>query len=289
MEFRSILTISLIFNMILFVVAISTITFLLVKKRKKNEQHREIVVPESYLMDLDGVIGKKMFPITKSVITIGRADNVDLYIEGGTVSSTHAQISYRDHAFYLVDMGSTNGTYLNGSGERINSEVIIKSGDIISFDKYKFKFSIQNQNMSKRGEIDRAKIQKLPINPPINKETHDIKEMSDKTDQDLTVPTAFMIDLSGVTGKDRFEINKKITKIGRSKGNDVDICISKNTISSLHAQIEYKSEGFYLSDLNSTNGTYINEERQRITSKVKLKGNEIIYFDTFKFRFSLQK
>ncbi|MFC1712311.1 FHA domain-containing protein, partial [Candidatus Poribacteria bacterium] len=83
--------------------------------------------------------------------------------------------------------------------------------------------------------------------------------------------------------------SKRITRIGRAKGDAADICIDENTISGVHAQIEYKDHDFYLIDMQSRNGTYLDEERQRITSEVCLKGDSVIYFDQYKFKFVIHK
>jgi len=57
-----------------------------------------------------------------------------------TISAKHAQIEYRDNSFYLTDLGSMNGTYLNEGKDRITDEIRLKNGDVITFDHHKFKF-----------------------------------------------------------------------------------------------------------------------------------------------------
>ena len=104
----------------------------------------DTAVPEAYLMDLDGTTGKDMHIIDKTLIKVGRAktDDVAIHIGRSTVSSKHAQIQYKNGGFYLTDLGSSNGTYLNK--ERITSQVPLNSEDVISFDQYKFKFVVCN-------------------------------------------------------------------------------------------------------------------------------------------------
>ena len=46
--------------------------------------------------------------------TIGRAPSSDVRIDDAYASSTHARIFPRGQFMYIEDMGSTNGTYLNG-------------------------------------------------------------------------------------------------------------------------------------------------------------------------------
>ncbi|MFM8982587.1 MAG: FHA domain-containing protein [Spartobacteria bacterium] len=46
--------------------------------------------------------------------TVGRRADNSLLIEDTSVSSHHAEIYFENNAFFVKDLGSTNGTYLNG-------------------------------------------------------------------------------------------------------------------------------------------------------------------------------
>ena len=74
-----------------------------------------------------------------------------------------------------------------------------------------------------------------------------------------------------------------ISKIG--KGSDVDIVIKKQTISHFHAQIKEENKEYYLEDMNSTNGTYINDQALSYRESRKLNSNDIVRFADVKYRF----
>jgi hypothetical protein len=63
----------------------------------------------------------------------GRADAADIRVDDPFASSSHARIDNRGGTMYLEDMGSTNGTYLNGrkvqSAERLDMGDTIRIGD----------------------------------------------------------------------------------------------------------------------------------------------------------------
>jgi FHA domain len=65
--------------------------------------------------------------------TFGRAESADIRVDDAFASSAHARIFSRGGFMYLEDMGSTNGTYLNGrqvkSAERLKVADTIRIGD----------------------------------------------------------------------------------------------------------------------------------------------------------------
>ena len=65
--------------------------------------------------------------------TLGRSDGADIRVDDPFASSAHARIFDRGDFMYLEDMGSTNGTYLNGrqlnGAERLKVADVIRIGD----------------------------------------------------------------------------------------------------------------------------------------------------------------
>jgi pSer/pThr/pTyr-binding forkhead associated (FHA) protein len=65
--------------------------------------------------------------------TLGRSDGADINVDDPFASSAHARIFPRGDYMYLEDMGSTNGTYLNGrqvrTAERLKVADTIRIGD----------------------------------------------------------------------------------------------------------------------------------------------------------------
>jgi pSer/pThr/pTyr-binding forkhead associated (FHA) protein len=73
--------------------------------------------------------GKRVFPLNKNVIRIGRKKDNDIILTNQHVSRHHAEIRFQDGAFHLIDLKSTVGTSVNGT--RV-TETILKTGDVIS-------------------------------------------------------------------------------------------------------------------------------------------------------------
>jgi EAL domain-containing protein (putative c-di-GMP-specific phosphodiesterase class I) len=74
----------------------------------------------------------RKFPIHSDTFTVGRQSDSSLCLPTGCISKNHAELTFRaDGALLLRDLGSTNGTYING--EAISGETILHEGDIVQF------------------------------------------------------------------------------------------------------------------------------------------------------------
>jgi two-component system cell cycle response regulator len=75
-----------------------------------------------------GLLGKR-FVLDRSPLRVGRGADNHIVLEGDSVSRRHAHFERRTSAWYAVDDGSTNGTYLNE--EQIPREALLTNGDRI--------------------------------------------------------------------------------------------------------------------------------------------------------------
>src|SRR5262245_22766381 len=72
---------------------------------------------------------QKRLDFDKPEITIGRVQGNDIILPKGNVSKRHSRIVLKDGKFIIVDLKSTNGTYVNG--RKITSPLVIKDSDKI--------------------------------------------------------------------------------------------------------------------------------------------------------------
>jgi two-component system cell cycle response regulator len=80
----------------------------------------------------------------------------------------------------------------------------------------------------------------------------------------------------------RYVLDKDLTTIGRGTNNDV--IVRSDAVSRQHAQLERQGVEFFVSDLNSTNGTFINHERKRPYHAPLTGGDQLRVGDTvFKY------
>ena len=71
-------------------------------------------------------------PVDRDWVVIGRGRGADVVIAEPTMSRAHAAIGYDGQHFFVQDLGSTNGTRVNGAREQKAS---LKSGDDIQLGK----------------------------------------------------------------------------------------------------------------------------------------------------------
>ena len=149
----------------------------------------------------------------KTSISIGRDNSNDIVINEPRVSRHHAVITILDKdRFEVKDLGSTNGTFVNGTKV---SQQIITEGD---------RLEVANFVVNWMEEI-----RKNPV------KTKNIKEAP-------------------------FSKVEKLISIGSGSKND--IILSDNYVSEQHATIALlKNKNYFIQDLNSSNGTFVNGER----------------------------
>lgn len=93
------------------------------------------------ILTLDGAILKE-YPVDKDSISIGRRHGNDIQINDMTVSGRHALITALVGNTYVEDLGSTNGTLLNGKRVR---KLLLKHGDVIQIGTHQLTYFCEEQ------------------------------------------------------------------------------------------------------------------------------------------------
>lgn len=86
---------------------------------------------------LEDVAGQR-FPLTGRVTALGRSPNCGIFIPDRRASRRHAEIRWDGETSTLCDLGSTNGTFLNG--RRITTPQTLHNGDEIAIGSATFTF-----------------------------------------------------------------------------------------------------------------------------------------------------
>jgi pSer/pThr/pTyr-binding forkhead associated (FHA) protein len=88
-----------------------------------------------WLVVMDGDQKGEDFRLRDGQNTLGSASDSDIVLRDETVSAKHASIRYKDGKFFLSDLDSTNGTFLNGLGEcvariELNDSDMLRCGGV---------------------------------------------------------------------------------------------------------------------------------------------------------------
>jgi serine phosphatase RsbU (regulator of sigma subunit) len=100
--------------------------------------------PVHLLLLLDDNAPPKRIPLHSLPVVIGRNPPADLVLEGNTVSRRHCRMDLRDGAMWLSDLGSTNGTYVNGV--KLAEPVTLEDGATVGVGAYRLRYHRRGQD-----------------------------------------------------------------------------------------------------------------------------------------------
>lgn len=117
------------------------------------------------LVFIDGKKNGESFTLLPPGITIGRETDNDIVLEEEACSRYHVKVRYEGDKWIIRDLGSTNGTKVNG--DKINTDVILKENDKITIGKQSILFVEQIDSSQKpfSTSIPKEPQEKLSVEP----------------------------------------------------------------------------------------------------------------------------
>lgn len=109
-----------------------------------DRRPKEIVSPPTWFLEgFEGEDRKVLrTPLRSSPFLVGRRSGCDLTLGSRMVSQRHAELYARGDILWLRDLGSTNGTFVNG--QRLQGETHLRHGDILHFADLEFRLIEQD-------------------------------------------------------------------------------------------------------------------------------------------------
>ncbi len=185
------------------------------------------------------------YELGKSSVVLGRGMTSDIILSDGRVSRSHARLDCGPAGCTIVDLGSSNGTRLNG---RQIDRASVKSGDVITLGNSQLRF----ESTSIFEELGMTMIDsEAQLDLTIDQEVLPMSIHETRTPQ-LVIHApqkTWEVDLDDVDS----------LTIGRTEENN--IVIEHPKVSRRHAELVRKGIVFVLRDLGSTNGTWHNGVR----------------------------
>ena len=125
----------------MFILSIVRLVYLDITDAKRQDMAQKGAIAYLKLINLRRNLKFKMHESysVKENTTIGRSKRCHVFIDDPFLSKNHARIFLKDGSFYVEDLGSTNGSFLNG--RRLGSQSVrIKDSDKLSFGNISFIF-----------------------------------------------------------------------------------------------------------------------------------------------------
>jgi pSer/pThr/pTyr-binding forkhead associated (FHA) protein len=169
----------------------------------------------------------KIVPLNKDRMTLGRRPYNDIVVDNLAVSGEHAALQVIGHDYFIEDLNSTNGTYIN---EQKVKRQILKNGDTIEIGKYAIKY-VQDGVSTQSTAFNTANAN---LNANEEKPVEEKKPLFEQT-KFAEAYVAIKI-LSGASTGKELPLVKIVTTIG--KPGEAVIAITKRPKSYMVAHVE---------------------------------------------------
>jgi pSer/pThr/pTyr-binding forkhead associated (FHA) protein len=108
--------------------------------------------PWGWLEYRSGNFQGQRLALKRSIITMGRAEESDIWLDDDMASRRHAEVAWEKNVVYLTDCDSLNSTRLNG--QQVQGSVLLSSGDIIEIGTQRFLFLLAEQKTTTTDQYD---------------------------------------------------------------------------------------------------------------------------------------
>jgi pSer/pThr/pTyr-binding forkhead associated (FHA) protein len=181
-------------------------------------------------------------------IVLGRARSADICLPDMYVSTRHAEIRLKDNDYAIIDLGSLNGTEVNGKKLVAHRPRPLLNGDEISIAGFRLFFSLG----AFRGGAEPRNISALQAGDML---ARFIAESGG------TPPGPAIEVVSGPGRARRFDLPAAPASLVAGRDPSADIELDDEDISRRHAEVIVEKDGVFIRDLKSRNGILVDGER----------------------------
>ena len=235
----------------------------------------------------------------KPETVLGRQAECDVLLTEGHTSRRHARLVHAEDGYWLEDLGSSNGTFING--KRITGRVKVASGDRLRFDVEEYDFRVPAQAAPAMAPDESKTVYRAPESAAVVAESSgmykrpgawadpdamgdsgihktkfidpaQMKQMASSTAPAAAAPSAVDGPHLQVVSGSRTGLNIQLA-VGDS-GNaewtigsqtDREVQFMDSGVSALHAKIVNEGERWKVVDQMSANGTFVNGKRANVS------------------------
>ena len=209
------------------------------------------------VLSLNGIVQRE-YEINQERLVIGRKPDNDIQIDSLQVSGKHALLITMLQDSFLKDLGSTNGSYVNG---KLVSKCALKDCDVIMIGRHELKYI--NKNATSDDDVFEKT---MSVNPNLVRAA----VYSANKPADVGTPLCHLSILNGPNAGKEVELNKASTTLGK-QGSQV-------------AEVARRPEGYFLTQIEGDIPLLVNNEGIS-TKTYKLKDSDLIELAGIKMQF----
>ena len=217
------------------------------------------------------LVDGREYQIPAAGISFGRDAGCDVVIPSSEVSRRHAEIAPGDVGYVLSDT-STNGIFVNG--QRVDAMQVLGRGDVVRIGTEEFRFYADQASAS----ASASPAASAPSPAPVAAPTPPTPSAAPAPRQALA--SLEVVGTSPMKGQ-TFSVISVLANVGRGPHND--IVIVEESVSDSHAKLQRRDGVWYVTDLGSTNGTYLGgrriaaEERLATDTEIRFGGVPLLF------------
>ncbi|MFN2565812.1 MAG: FHA domain-containing protein [Gemmatimonadaceae bacterium] len=213
-----------------------------------------------------------VYQVPRDGLVIGRGADCDITVDGTDVSRRHAFVKPGRGGFTVTDE-SANGTFVNGA--RMTGPQTLKHGDVLGIGTEEYRVDIDASPLAaaferNAGEIELfagaaepdplglAEPRRRPARPPAAPPPASAAPTMTPAFPSTPALAVLEVGRGPLSGK-VFRIERPVCALGR--GEHTDIRLTDNSVSTSHATLLLKRGTWYVVDLQSANGTYVDGYR----------------------------
>ncbi len=202
------------------------------------------------------------YTLHQDTILFGRTNTCDIELPSKSISRKHSEITRELTDFYLTDLRSGNGTFLNNKKLKPLEKNLLRSADVIKMEEFEIHFILAEEG------------EKSPFEEDTDSDILEVKLIKKMLKSLGTDELPNIEVLNGVEAGKKLVIpvEKQEVVIGRDK--EADLSIDEHVISRHHAKLVKKWGGIVLVDLESKNGCFVNNEK--IEEKLLRDGDKVM-------------
>ncbi len=228
-----------------------------------RDEDQRIAVPSESVRDsringrLVSLVDGREYAVGDAALSLGRDAGCDIVISAPEVSRRHAVIRWSPEGYVLLD-ASANGVLVNAA--RVQTEILLGKGDTVRVGPEEFRFYAEPGTETRATDLlDAPSLQLTGTMKAIDPRTMDIGVERDPLAQPAGAASRAFALLEvvneGPTKGRTHHVTLPVVHIGRGEHNDIRLV--DESVSDTHAKLQRRSDGWYVVDMNSTNGTYV--------------------------------